>query len=306
MARARKETGGVAYSIAVWETIRGLAVSALDDAATPATVLSNIPDLQGLGREHDAAFNTSEAAKAFSDVLISYDWPRNHVPYDTRLTQSVNTGLALMAAISNGAGIAVDTEVDHNYLGQALMSRIPRVLWYRVAITGKIREISRATSASVADLGLLKSQIALFSEASGGALDALQVAKSHSTDGRIDSLGGQISAFAETVPTFVREAEAVATAFETAATPQTVDITRFMDATKAQAQVSQALWHGGANTLAAMLDDQAASLRSALFTTLAVVLAAMAIALAASISLLPANHAWRRPNDRLHAADYRG
>ena len=283
VARARKEAGGVAYSVAVWETIRGLAVSALDDAATPATVLPSIPDLQGLGREHDVAFDTVEAAKTFGDVLASYDWPRSHVPYDARLPQSVNAGLSLMAAISNGSGIAVDTEVDHNYLGQALMSRVPRVLWYRVAITGKIREMSRASSVSVADLGLLKSQIALFQEASSGALDVLQVAKSHNADGRIDALSGQISAFAEAVPTFVHEAEAVAAAFETATTPQSVDIARFMEATKAQAQASQTLWHSGADTLVAMLNAYATSLRSALFTTLAVVLAAMAIALAASI-----------------------
>ena len=283
VARARQEAGGITYSVAVWETIRGLAVSALDDAATPATVLATIPDLAGLGREHDVTFGTAGAAKAFSDVLTSYDWPRSHVPFDARLTQSVNAGLGLMATISNGAGIAVDTEVDHNYLGQALMNRIPRVLWYRVAITGKIREMSRAASISVADLGLLKSQIALFQEASGGALDVLQVAKSHNTDGRVEALSGQIGAFAEAVPNFVREAEAVTTAFETAAAPQAVDIVRFTDATKAQAQASQALWHGGADTLTAMLDDHAAGLRNALFTTLAVVLATMAIALVASI-----------------------
>ncbi len=283
VARANKEAGGVAYSVAVWETIRGLAVSALDDTATPATVLGNVPDLAGLGREHDGAFETTEAAKAFSDALAGYDWPRSHVPFDARLTQSVNAGLGLMATISNGAGIAVDTEVDHNYLGQALMNRIPRVLWYRVAITGKIREMSRASSISVADLGILKSQIALFQEASGGALDVLQVAKLHSTDGRLAGLSNQIAAFAEAVPNFVREAEAVTAAFETAASPQSVDIARFSDATKAQAQASQALWHGGADTLTGMLGDHAADLRSALFTTLAVVLLAMAVALAASI-----------------------
>ncbi len=283
VAVARKEAGGVAYSVAVWETIRGLAVSALDDTATPATVLPTIPDLAGLGREHDADFGTSQAAKAFNDVLASYDWPRSHVPFDARLTQSVNTGLGLMSAVSDGAGIAVDTEVDHNYLGQALMNRIPRVLWYRVAITGKIRQMSRASTVSVADLSLLKSQIALFEDASGGALDVLQVAKSHSTDGRIDALNAQISAFAEAVPQFVKEADAVTAAFEKSASPQSVDVSRFIDATKAQSQASQALWHGGADTLVAMLDDHAAGLRSALYTTLAIVLAAMAIALAASI-----------------------
>lgn len=283
VAASHKETGGIAYSVAVWETIRGLAVSALDDTATPATVLPTIPDLAGLGREHDADFGTTQAAKAFGDVLTSYDWPRSHVPFDARLTQSVNAGLGLMSAISNGAGIAVDTEVDHNYLGQALMNRIPRVLWYRVAITGKIREMSRASSVSVADLGLLKSQIALFEDASGGAIDVLQVAKSHSTDGRIEALNAQISAFAEAVPQFVKEANAVTSAFEKAASPQGVDVGRFMDATKVQSQASQALWHGGADTLVAMLDDHAAGLRSALYTTLAVVLLAMAIALAVSI-----------------------
>ncbi len=283
VAAARKEANGVTYAIAVWESIRGLAVSALDDAATPATVLPSIPDLQGLGSANDAAFGIEENAKAFTNVLASYDWPRSHAPFDARLTQSVNTGLDLMAAISNGSGIAVDTEVDHHYLGQALMSRIPRVLWYRVAITGKIREISRSSSVSVADLGLLKSQIALFKEASDGATAALQVAKSYSTDGRVESLGAQISAFDEIAPRFVSEADAVATAFETAATPQSVNISGFMDATKAQAQASQALWHGGANTLTTMLDDHAAGLRNGLFTTLAVVLAAIVVALAASI-----------------------
>ncbi len=283
VAMARKEAGGVAYSVAVWETIRGLAVSALDDTATPATVLSTIPDLAGLGREHDAAFGSAAAAESFAAALASYDWPRSHVPFDARLTQSVNTGLGLIATVSNGAGIAVDTEVDQNYLGQALMNRIPRVLWYRVAITGKIREMSRASAVSVADLGLLKSQIALFQEASGGALDVLQVAKSHNGDGRIEALGGQIAAFAEAAPRLAHEAEAVATAFETAASPQSVDIARFMDATKAQAQASQALWHGGADTLVAMLDDHAAALRDGLFTTLAVVLATVLVALAASI-----------------------
>lgn len=283
VAVARKEANGVTYSIAVWESIRGLAVSALDDTATPATVLPNIPDLQGLGSANDAAFGIGEKAKAFTSVLASYDWPRSHVPFDARLTQSVNAGLDLMAAISNGSGIAVDTEVDHNYLGQALTSRIPRVLWYRVAITGKIREISRSSSVSVADLSLLKSQIALFKDASDGATAALQVAKSYSADGRIEALSGQINAFDDIAPRFVSEAEAVATAFETAATPQSVNISGFMDATKAQAQASQALWHGGAGTLTAMLDDHAAGLRGALFTTLAVVLAAVVVALAASI-----------------------
>ncbi|WP_051228269.1 methyl-accepting chemotaxis protein [Pleomorphomonas oryzae] len=283
VARARKEASGVTYSVAVWETIRGLANSALDDTATPATVLSTVPDLVSLGHEHDTAFGTEDAARAFNDALASYDWPRSHVPFDARLPQSVNFGLNLMAAVSNGAGIAVDTEVDHNYLGQALMSRIPRVLWYRVAITGKIREMSRAASVSVADLGLLKSQIALFQEASGGALDVLQVAKSHSADGRVEALSGQISAFAEAVPNFVREAETVTLAFEKAATPGNVDISGFMEATKAQAKASQALWHGGAETLTAMLGDYVASLRSALFTTFGVVLAAVIIALAASI-----------------------
>lgn len=163
------------------------------------------------------------------------------------------------------------------------MSRVPRVLWYRVAITGKICAMSRDTSVSVADLGLLKSQIALFKEASDGATTALQVAKSYSNDGRIDGLNGQIIAFADIAPRFVSEAEAVAKAFETATSPQSVDITRFMDATKAQAQASQALWHGGADTLVAMLDAHAADLRNALFTTLAVVMAAVLIALAASI-----------------------
>ncbi|PKR89530.1 hypothetical protein CXZ10_09155 [Pleomorphomonas diazotrophica] len=283
VATARQEADGVTYAIAIWESIRGLAVSALDDTATPATVLPDIPDLAGLNRDHGATFGSTAAAETFAAALASYDWPRNHVPFDAKLTQSVNSGLALMAAVSDGAGIAVDTEVDHNYLGQALMNRIPRVLWYRVAITGKIREMSRATSVSVADLGLLKSQIALFQEASGGALDVLQVAKTHSTDGRIEALSAQITAFAEAVPTFVREAEAVTLAFETAATPQNVDVSRFMDATKAQAKASQALWHGGAETLTAMLADHAASLRSALFATFGVVLLAVIVALAVSI-----------------------
>jgi PAS domain S-box-containing protein len=283
VAAARTETAGVTYAVAVWESIRGLAVSALDDAAPPATVLSNIPDLQGLGSANDAAFGIAKEASAFTSALSSYDWPRSHIPFDERLPQSVNAGLDLMAAISNGSGIAVDTEVDHNYLGQALMNRVPRVLWYRVAITGKIRAMSRSSSVSVADLGLLKSQIALFKEASDGATAALQVAKSYSTDGRIESLNEQIGAFVDIAPHFVSEAEAVATAFETATTPQSVSISSFMDATKAQAQASQALWHSGATTLTAMLDDHAAGLRSALFTTLAVILAAVVVALAASI-----------------------
>lgn len=283
VAAARQEANGIVYSVAVWETIRGLAVSALDDTATPATVLPSIPDLAGLGREHDAAFGTAGSAKSFSDVLTSYDWPRSHVPFDARLTQSVNAGLGLMAAISDGAGIAVDTEVDHNYLGQALMNRVPRVLWYRVAITGKIREMSRASTVSVADLGVLKSQIALFQEAATGAIDVLQVAKTHNTDGRIEALSGQITAFADAVPRLVQEAEAVTKGFETAPSPLAVDISRFMEATKAQAQASQALWHSGADTLVALLDDHAAGLRGSLFTTLAVVLAAVIVALAASI-----------------------
>ncbi len=283
VAAARKEAGGVTYAAAVWESIRGLANSALDDTATPASVLTVIPDLNGLGREHDAAFGTTDAAAAFSTVLAGYDWPRAHVPFDAQLTKSVDAGLGLMAGIADGAGITVDTEIDQNYLGQALMNRIPRVLWYRVAITGTIRTMSRATSVSVADLGHLKSQIALFQEASNGALGAIDVAKSHNADGRMEAIASQTTAFAEVVPVFVREAEAVAAAFESAASPESVDITRFMDATKAQAQASQSLWHQGADALTTMLGDHAGALRNALFTTFAAVLAAVLVALAASI-----------------------
>ena len=64
VAVARKEAGGVTYASAVWESIRGLANSALDDTATPASVLTVIPDLAGLGREHDAAFGTTDTAAA--------------------------------------------------------------------------------------------------------------------------------------------------------------------------------------------------------------------------------------------------
>ncbi|WP_245585324.1 methyl-accepting chemotaxis protein [Pleomorphomonas koreensis] len=283
VAVARKEAGGVTYSAAVWESIRGLANSALDDTATPASVLTVIPDLNGLGREHDATFGTTDAAAAFSTALAGYDWPRAHVPFDAQLTKSVDAGLGLMAGIADGAGITVDTEIDQNYLGQALMNRIPRVLWYRVAITGTIRAMSRAASVSVADLGHLKSQIALFQEASNGALGAIDVAKSHNADGRMEAIASQTTAFAEVVPLFVREAEAVAAAFESAASPGSVDITRFMDATKAQAQASQSLWHQGADALTTMLDDHAGALRNALFTTFAAVLAAVLVALAASI-----------------------
>jgi PAS domain S-box-containing protein len=283
VAVARQEAGGVTYAAAVWETIRGLANSALDDTATPASMLTAVPDLSGLGHEHDAAFGTTDAAAAFSTVLAGYDWPRTHVPFDARLTRSVDAGLGLMSGIADGAGITVDSEIDQNYLGQALMNRIPRVLWYRVAITGTIRDMSRAASVSVADLGQLKSQIALFQEAANGALGAIDVAKSHNADGRMEAIASQITAFAEVVPVFVREAEAVAAGFGSAASPGNVDISRFMDATKAQAQASQSLWHQGADALTTMLDDHAGALRNALFTTFAAVLAAVLVALAASI-----------------------
>ena len=281
---AQQELSGVEYEQAVWKAMTSVAMAKGNAGATPASQVANLPDLGALSTKYDAAFGSGDKMKAFKDQLQTIGWPAKAIDASVDVTPILDAGNDLIGAVSDGAGLSIDPQIDTYYIITALTVNQPSVLRYSNLIRSSETDLQQSKTYPIDKKHGIAINIAMYKKAvddtSSSYDTAISLGKDFAIKSSITPKTKQLNADASK---FADDASDLSSKFDSDTPNDKIDPSA-MYKTRASADVANNdLWLTSAKELTRLLNGRIDGINSGMYTMLAIGLAVLVVAVGTAL-----------------------